>query len=242
MQCPRCDGSNAADAGRCAHCGAVLARARLDVVRGDLPDTTFLLTPRTYTVGRARHNDLSLPDASVSKAHARIEHDGTRFFIEDTGSLHGVYVDAVRVQRAELGDGAQIQLGNITLRFSSMGPDGHTTREAEPFPWVEQQQLLLSLVRALNSAMDAGTLGTDDVAVVKAAFDGFDRVLGILSLRRAEEALPPVPVEEIDRLIEERHAARRRRDFAEADRIRHDLLERGIILEDSAGGTRWKRK
>ncbi len=101
---------------------------------------------------------------------------------------------------------------------------------------------MFDLVRALNSAMDAGGLGTDDVAVVKAAFEGFDRVLGILALRKAEEAAPPVPVEEIDRLIEERHAARRRRDFAEADRIRHDLLERGIILEDSAAGTRWKRK
>ncbi len=101
---------------------------------------------------------------------------------------------------------------------------------------------MFDLVRALNSAMDAGGLGTDDVAVVKAAFEGFDRVLGILALRKAEDAAPPVPVEEIDRLIEERHAARRRRDFAEADRIRHDLLERGIILEDSPAGTRWKRK
>jgi cysteinyl-tRNA synthetase len=49
-------------------------------------------------------------------------------------------------------------------------------------------------------------------------------------------------LDKIDRLIEERHAARRRRDFAEADRIRHGLLERGVLLEDSAGGTRWKRK
>jgi cysteinyl-tRNA synthetase len=47
---------------------------------------------------------------------------------------------------------------------------------------------------------------------------------------------------EIDRLIEERHAARRRRDFAAGDRIRDDLAARGIILEDGPGGTRWKRK
>ena len=74
------------------------------------------------------------------------------------------------------------------------------------------------------------------------AFDGFDRVLGVLSLRRAEDEQPPVPVEEIERLIEERHAARRRRDFGEADRIRDGLSARGVLLEDSAGGTRWKRK
>ena len=67
----------------------------------------------------------------------------------------------------------------------------------------------------------------------RAAFDGFDRVLGVLSLRRAEDEQPPVPVDEIERLIEERHAARRRRDFAAADRIRDDLAARGVLLEDS---------
>lgn len=101
---------------------------------------------------------------------------------------------------------------------------------------------MFELVRALNSAIDAGQLGRGDVPVVRAAFDGFDQVLGILSLRRAEEEQPPVPVEEIDRLIEERHAARRRRDWAASDRLRDDLAARGILLEDSSAGTRWKRK
>ena len=101
---------------------------------------------------------------------------------------------------------------------------------------------MFELVRALNSAMDSGDVGTGDAQVITAAFDMFDRVLGILSLRRAEEDLPPVPVAEIEQLIEDRHAARRRRDFAAADRIRDDLAARGVLLEDSAAGTRWKRK
>jgi cysteinyl-tRNA synthetase len=102
--------------------------------------------------------------------------------------------------------------------------------------------VIFELVRALNSAIDSGEIGTGDVAAARDAFGQFDRVLGVLSLRRAEEEQPPVPVDEIERLIEERHAARRRRDFAAADRIRDELAARGVLLEDSAGGTRWKRK
>jgi cysteinyl-tRNA synthetase len=63
-----------------------------------------------------------------------------------------------------------------------------------------------------------------------------------MALRRAEDAEPPVPVDEIERLIAERRAARARKDFAAADRIRAELADRGILLEDGAGGTRWKKK
>jgi cysteinyl-tRNA synthetase len=101
---------------------------------------------------------------------------------------------------------------------------------------------MFDLVRAVNSAIDAGEFGRGDAAAVREAFGGFDQVLGVLALRRAEDEQPPIPVEEIERLIEERRAARRRRDFAEADRVRDGLASRGVLLEDSAAGTRWKRK
>jgi cysteinyl-tRNA synthetase len=102
--------------------------------------------------------------------------------------------------------------------------------------------VMFDLVRALNTAIDAGELRTPDVQTVRDTFERFDKVLGVLSLRRAEDERPPVPVEEIETLIEARRAARLARNFAEADRIRKDLEERGIVLEDTGSSTRWKRK
>jgi len=101
---------------------------------------------------------------------------------------------------------------------------------------------MFDLVRDANKAIDERQFGAGDAAGVRGAFDDFDKVLGVIALRRAEDAQPPVPVDEIERLIEERHASRRRRDFKAADEIRDGLAERGILLEDNASGTRWKRK
>jgi len=102
--------------------------------------------------------------------------------------------------------------------------------------------IMFDLVRALNTAIDAGEITAADVPPIRATFERFDKVLGVLSLRRQEDERPPVPVAEIEQAIEARRAARLARNFAEADRIRMDLDARGILLEDTGSTTRWKRK
>jgi cysteinyl-tRNA synthetase len=51
-----------------------------------------------------------------------------------------------------------------------------------------------------------------------------------------------VPDAEVERLIEERSNAKRDRDFKRSDSIRAQLLESGIVIEDTKDGVRWKRK
>ncbi|MCP4581464.1 MAG: cysteine--tRNA ligase [candidate division Zixibacteria bacterium] len=91
-------------------------------------------------------------------------------------------------------------------------------------------------IKDINVARETKPLSQADDNVVAETLKRFDIVLGVIYVE--EESIDS----EIEELIEKRLQARKDKDFAEADRIRDQLNEMGIILEDSASGTRWKRK
>ncbi len=107
------------------------------------------------------------------------------------------------------------------------------------------------LLRETNIAMDKGDFRQGDVAAAQEFLATFDRIFAVMEDNDAEKlrALGFGPAEsgpndaEIEKLIADRQAARQRRDFAASDRIRKELADRGILIEDSKDGSvRWKRK
>jgi len=103
---------------------------------------------------------------------------------------------------------------------------------------------VFGLVRAANQALDrAAPRVPAGVERARAVLEDFERVFGILALRDRESASVIGELAEwVERKIVEREQARAERDFARADAIRDELHERGIVLEDTPQGTRWKPK
>src|SRR3712207_4367972 len=93
------------------------------------------------------------------------------------------------------------------------------------------------LKREINTALDEGALREDDRAEVLSAIERFNSVLNIFPGDG-----PALLDEDVQRLIDERQEARRRRDFRRADEIRDQLASRGIVLEDTRDGVRWTRR
>jgi len=95
------------------------------------------------------------------------------------------------------------------------------------------------LVREANSAMDAGDFRAANTQPANEFLARFDAVFDVLRPTEKETGIGDA---EIEALIEERNQARRAKNFARSDEIRGQLHERGVILEDTKEGTRWKRK
>lgn len=93
------------------------------------------------------------------------------------------------------------------------------------------------MVREVNTILSKQGLSADDRETILGTIEKFDSVLGIFG---PEEVV--CLDSEVEALVEERQEARRNRNFARSDEIRDELAEKGIILEDTKDGVRWKRR
>ena len=128
----------------------------------------------------------------------------------------------------------------------------------------EARAAIFDVLRAVNTAADHSRLTRFDAEETLALLNKFDSIFAVLEDRDAEltrtalawaesegrldEADPSLLTTlsfsdaDIDALVAERTLAKTQRNFARADAIRNELLEKGILLEDSKDGVRWKRK
>ncbi len=93
-------------------------------------------------------------------------------------------------------------------------------------------------VRDTNTAMDAGDFLAGNAAGALRFLEKFDSVFDVLRPSAKGGELSDA---EIETLVAERNAAKKARNFARADEIRKHLADKGVILEDTREGTRWKR-
>ncbi len=93
-------------------------------------------------------------------------------------------------------------------------------------------------IRDVNTAMDAGEFLSDNVIGAREFLARFDAVFDVLNASVSKGGLSD---DEIDRLVAERVAAKNSKNFKRADEIRAELAAKGVILEDTKEGVRWKR-
>jgi pSer/pThr/pTyr-binding forkhead associated (FHA) protein len=145
--CPRCGHGNPADANFCVNCGAPLqeqttahlapvevedqtgeriyvpldelvkGQAILVVTRGPTVGSRMLIDSRVTSLGRHPDSDVFLDDITVSRHHAEIQREEGIFLFRDLGSLNGSYVNGRALERVQLTNGDELQIGRFKLVF-----------------------------------------------------------------------------------------------------------------------------
>jgi phosphoserine phosphatase RsbU/P len=91
------------------------------------------LTKEAFTIGRSSANDLTFNNLSLSRHHARITKRESRYFVEDTGSRNGTFLNGIRIRQASpLKNEDVIQLGEITIRYLSPISERVEVRDTAP--------------------------------------------------------------------------------------------------------------
>ena len=93
--------------------------ALLVVQRGPGAGSRFLMDADVVNAGRHPDSEIFLDDVTVSRRHAEFHRSGASFTVSDVGSLNGTYVNRDRIDRVQLKDGDEVQIGKYRLVFFS---------------------------------------------------------------------------------------------------------------------------
>jgi cysteinyl-tRNA synthetase len=141
----------------------------------------------------------------------------------------------LRLTSAKLPAGCNEEIGERSReairRFEEALDDDLNTAEA--------LAAIFEYVRAMNTALDENQFREENRWEAGRVLEVFDKIFDVL---KPDEPAAAISAPEIESLIEERTRAKQARDFARGDQIRRQLTERGIVLEDTKDGVRWKRK
>jgi len=157
-----------------------------------------------------------------------------------------------------------LDLGPSLAETIRIGDEKFTTALANDLNTAEARAAIFDVLRTVNSAADQNRLTKTNADATLALLTRFDSVFAVLEDRDAELTRAALTWAEsqgrldeadaslvtalsfsdadIDALVAERTLAKKQRNFARADAIRNELLQKGILLEDSKDGVRWKRK
>ncbi|RNA66149.1 cysteine--tRNA ligase [Alteribacter keqinensis] len=176
---------------------------------------------RFFIVNNHYRSPINFSDAQLASAKTSLERIKTTY----------QNVSHRLTETADLGIDAEKWKGQVDVHLETFN------REMEDdFNSANAVAAMFELVKTANLYLREKQTSKNVLSHITEALDNMAYVLGI-KLSGKNEMLD----EEIDALIQERIDARKNRDFARADEIRDDLKEKGIILEDTPQGTRWKR-
>jgi cysteinyl-tRNA synthetase len=159
-----------------------------------------------------------------------------------------------------------VELGPSLAETIRIGDSKFTASLANDLNTAEARAAIFDVLRAVNTAADQARLARAEADATLALLARFDSIFAVLEDRDADltkaalawaeaegrmDGVSPEVLEkfgagalsdaDIDALVAERTRAKQQRNFARADAIRKELLEKGILLEDSKDGVRWKR-
>jgi len=180
--------------------------------------------------------------------------------IEATAAVDRLRTFRERLVQATLAEGSNPALKAVTEKsqaeyLAALSNDLNTAEARAP---------IFDMVRAANTALDQGQVFASDREAILAVLGSFDAVFDVIADNDAEptraalewaekvgrmsEVAPELLArqalsdEAIDALVAERTLAKKQRNFVRADQIRKELVEKGVVIEDSKDGVRWKRK